>query len=758
MSKKLLKYYLLSALVSAPVSAADQQAEAGRLGKAALHLMSEEKNIALGSIVASVLEELQRIPRWGKYSAIENINLSLENLPGKGSPIIDELLSYLGRFYPDVAGQLRFPQHALPVAPAAAAAAAAPVAPPAANASGDEEFARRLQEEEDAEAEKMRRLSAVDGAAAPAAANIDDDAEFARRLQEEEDHAVGRERSHLAEEDSAAAAAFQEQFNAEHAADDERGRQQRDLAAQIDHNIALMFNAVNEVEKKAEGRLDGFSYAMARVIGLYESAERQERNMINGAMLNIHELSDEQNREIMRQADPSMDFVDHLLGMQRNIRRERDQAIMRAEAEHEAKFQAEAAAERERAKPAAAAPAAQALKREWIIESINGEPPIRFEMPKELNKEEEALVRFFMDDVNPKLLSLLKAGRITAGQYNNVLRSWSMGILGQAYAQSYGEVARERKQRDYEGVKQNGGRQMQNFYSSLISLEEVQRHEPRLKYVTDRHAILSNLARDAGYNGRTFTTFMTLHTEDEHVIVNQRLNKVLEGKGDKLEEALVEHGQRITDRILILPAILKKTFGALVAQGTDSQWVDFVNAHTSNVCYDGTTDPLIEKDLALMPHLMAGAVDNTFAPLVEKIRSGEWLQKLPGNAGGDVVGFTDKLENFNEAVEAALPAAVKNITKASIAGAAAGAVDAAYAPIRAKHFMGKTLLKIGITPTLAQEVYKQLGVKPGSTACLYSDEDILELMFWLNKQADSLEATPPLLPPIVAKKFGIGQE
>lgn len=812
-----------------------KRAEETALNQEATRLMRTgiEDNEIMAGFVLGVLDELNNKPARPRSRTIEIVSEIISDFLIKPNdlamffdvkikkPFIERLIQYIRQFHPDLMRRMdsmsQEPQYArYPRTPQEAVARGRHVDPNALRADSDE--ARRLQAQfyaEDAARAARNRQAQEETDRLLAREEADREARRARLAREAQaatDALLSREEAQRREaRDQEAAAGEREvqRIKAEEA--DRRAKYEADLPLRrereaADHAIALMHEAVGQVEQR-QG-LDGFGDHMESVIGLYANALEQDRQQINGAMLNMHELSFNQNSDLMNRVKaegfiPSMDFIHEILDMQRDAREARDRIVrqrqeeQRREAEraqHEAQRLADLQLQqardaqrleevqrleekRQAADQARVAAAVQrpGIQNAWDIESIGvDEPAIHFEMPKGLAPQEQEMVRFFMDHVNPKLIELLKAKRIDAREYNGVLRAYSMGILGFVHAEGYGEVARERKANDFRSAQEAREQNMPGFWNSLVNLDEVMKKSLKLNDVTDGTPLLAKLARKNGWNGRVITTFMTLHIEDMQSAIDKRLNNFLQGKGDDPAAALDEYARGIKERILILPGVLRDGFEALLSQGgTDSQWVEFVKACDNIVCYDGTTDPIIGKKLEQAQSLRAGAVENSFAPLVEKIKMSELNSKLPGAKHGEVPGFTDVLSReedsaeggepikvgFFPSVERALSPGLKNIIATDIdTQAKKDNIDRIYAPFRAAYFMGKTLLRIGVKADLIPAIYRQLGLRPGTTACLYSDEDILELMFWIDKQGEAaVDGQVLFLPPMVATKFGIAQ-
>jgi hypothetical protein len=381
----------------------------------------------------------------------------------------------------------------------------------------------------------------------------------------------------------------------------------------------------------------------------------------------------------------------------------------------------------------------EAATNTWHIPELNETPAIEFRMPDGLREPERETIRFFMDRVNPKLLDMLRAKKITPGQYNSVLRGYSMAILGQGLAPAFAEGARAKVANDLDS------RAVPGAYGNLISLDEVLRHSGGyLRGSTNENPILGRLARRVEAYAFHTSLFMSLHLEDiqRNIGFADSMRDFYAGRINR--EVLNKHIQHylslVENTVRSLPLVISQTFQVLLDRnGTDAQWIKFVRSFSTTACYDGTTNNISAAGGDILSELdnPAAARDTMYKDLyIKLIGEGEAPQpielKLTGvnRRDGTVPGFSDPLDAFIEILSSELPPILQMIQIPDLRGptnknAEINAINEDFK----KRFTGQTLAGIGISPTVIPALYRELGLVPGTLNCVYSDAEILEALF-----------------------------
>lgn len=521
--------------------------------------------------------------------------------------------------------------------------------------AGDEEFARRMQEE-------LNRQDSGD-------AGI----EAARRFQEAEDKAY---EDHLALQRLETQEALDRMLEREK--DERLARRLQDEDAGI--GAARALQALLDAERAEAERGEIRSYEMARMIDVLENLtmpdDQKERFMkitdfhgdptlsagdqqlvidsVHG-FRNLPRGSTDRVERVLTEP-MSMDVVRAVLAEQETIRREEAQRIereRRAEQERLAR-DAQAREEAERMRVQREEEIRRMGPGVWRIPALGMTPEIVYRLPAELHDNARLFVNFFMTQAQPKLFELLRSGQITHGQYNKVIRAVSMGVFSLQFEADYKEMA---------VIKARA-----NDFSSLTDVPARAQTPAWMRpghfggFSNNSHMmILDPLVRPE--SPADADTWMYTHVEEDAGTARARIDAAVRG-GKSREQAIQEHANLVVDgKMVALSQLIQKTFETLLSKrAVDAQWIPVVRAFVTGRCFDGTTEDITLGVFPVISALEAqGVVAERLSVLYDKINGAPFRAavKSVGGSYDELVSIpltqSGLFVRINDALNAAEP-------------------------------------------------------------------------------------------------------
>lgn len=375
-------------------------------------------------------------------------------------------------------------------------------------------------------------------------------------------------------------------------------------------------------------------------------------------------------------------------------------------------------------------------KAAWIL--FNEEAGVQIRSYEEFSskvKENIELVNLFFRQINPKLRQLLDLNHFSAQEHNNILRGMSMALLGAMYAPEYKAKAIQ-VIRDY----MNTPRPAEEPIETIV-LRELQ--EPKLYQALGNNMLFNQLARpvriqtNAGLSWKMPTqeelcTFMLFHTK---AIRSPLIKKI---KDDKIlsEEEIQQYGQRIYESVMLLPVSVRDTFKFLLgseltlSQKTQTHlWIDFVQSFQISACYNATANKIAE----IGSHVRTVIDVWNYSTLAQhKLLSMPVLSTVLNTF--EAMPFPIRLQQFTKE-QAKIQQNRTNI-------------EQEYQQWKTSITFG-TFQSHGI-PQSSIETIRKLLTHPETNVLMYTEDEILEALFWEAKISSS-----GTYPPIsICAKYG----
>lgn len=369
----------------------------------------------------------------------------------------------------------------------------------------------------------------------------------------------------------------------------------------------------------------------------------------------------------------------------------------------------------------------------WII--FNEEAGVQIRPYEEFSskvKENIELVNLFFGQINPKLRQLLDLNHFSAQEHNNVLRGMSMALLGAMYAPEYKEKAIQ-VIRDYMNTPRPADEPIET-----IVLRELQ--EPKLYQALGSNMLFNQLAKpiqiktDLLWKIPTqaeLCTYMLFHTNPIRSPLIQRINR-----GETLlEKELQLYGQRIYDSIMLLPISVHDTFefllGSALALSQQTQtrlWVDFIKSFQISACYNATANKIAAVGAQVRTMSTCSYSTLTQHKLLNMSALSTVLNTF------EIIPLPVKLQQFTKE-QAKIP---QNRTD----------IEQEYQQWKASIPFG-TWQSHGLSQVSIQAIYELL-THPETKTVMYTDDEILEALFWETK-INSLGVYPPVS---ISNKYG----
>ena len=231
-----------------------------------------------------------------------------------------------------------------------------------------------------------------------------------------------------------------------------------------------------------------------------------------------------------------------------------------------------------------------------------------FSMPDGLNADEQLYVQFFMNEVMPKLEKLMTDKKIQAFIVSDVIRGASMGLTGMAEQDTYMQEFSDALDRikiiknygnlnfSLDGVLSNTDTKGCLFFPSkklIIAPEKaVKQNKRRFPNIDNGHAFFG----DIGPKIDPITTFNDLHAEDlteDYITEYKKLYTIVPPSVDQLKQLKQKYIEKVRERLMVLPISIRETFRFLIEKNSsDKDWVTFLTAFITNLCYNGTSDSI----------------------------------------------------------------------------------------------------------------------------------------------------------------------